>query len=68
MHGDQDTYSTLYQPVYLQQNITIGLYRLHRYPDGKHTFHINHAEHFNDLIMTAVLVRINQCMAINPWQ
>ena len=53
LHGDQDALIPLYQPVYLQQNITGA--RLHRYPDGKHAIHISHAEHLNNLVMQFLL-------------
>ena len=53
LHGDQDALIPLYQPVYLQQNITGA--RLHRYPDGKHAIHYSHAEHLNNLVMQFLL-------------
>ena len=53
LHGDQDALIPLYQPVYLQQNITGA--RLHRYPDGKHAIHISYAEHLNNLAMQFLL-------------
>ena len=53
LHGDQDALIPLYQPVYLQQNITGA--RLHCYPDGKHPIHTSHAEHLNNLVMQFLL-------------
>ena len=53
LHGDQDALIPLYQPVYLQQNITGA--RLHHYHDGQHAIHFSHAEHLNNLVMQFLL-------------